>query len=183
MSILTLILTGCAKTDGGRDFSGDGDSTAEISAAQRAILEREQIGFDEYKEAWANYTRCTEDAGYRITEVALSPTDSRRYHGMIEPVPGQKQDTQRELACAPDELSYVEEEYMRQNPPFIDPVLLAEIFARLERAGISFTGNETKIADFFPNVSDENRISAITEIITDTTREMFPDAPFVSVGF
>ncbi|MFZ4842082.1 hypothetical protein ACL9RE_06350 [Mycetocola saprophilus] len=180
--LAALLLSGCSATEAPNTDSGRIDSGP--SAAQHALLTRDTIGFDEYKEAFANYSRCIEDAGYTMTPPVLNPTDGRRYLSRLDPTPGKRINTELENSCDPRELSSVEREYLRQNPPEIDPVLRAEIFGQLTQKNIAFTGNEKQIADFFPNKNeDQPRVKEVTAIIEQATRKLFPDLPYIRTGF
>lgn len=155
-----------------------------MSTAQRAILDRDDVGFDSYKEAWANYEVCLKRVGFAVEEPALNPTDSRRFLAMINPIPGEKGRDEDKYACSSRELNGVESAYLRDHPVVMDPVLRTEVFARLSQKRIPFTGTETKIGDFFPSgTEDMTRVNAILSIIEDSTWALFPDLPYVATGF
>ncbi|RLP75072.1 hypothetical protein D9V32_11675 [Mycetocola tolaasinivorans] len=168
-----LALTGCSVETEGPEGT---QSRVDISAAQQTILEREQIGFDEHKEAWANYALCLENGtGYRATDPVPDPISGRRYNWNLEVVPGATFDIDAMLECQRSELSSVDAAYISQNPQQMDPVLLKRMFAGLDRAGISYTGNEVRYGDFLPNLhEDQARVRAIDEILGEAMGELFP---------
>ncbi|MCS4275735.1 hypothetical protein M2390_000896 [Mycetocola sp. BIGb0189] len=181
-AVLIAGLTGCSSED---PEAQKYPSVA--SPAQRDILSREQIGFDEYKEAFANYVRCTEDAGYVVGEPILNPMDGRTYLAEQTLAPGQtdvEAVNEKAVDCNPGELGFVQEEYLKQNPPQIDAVLLETVRPRLDLAGISTTGTETRFGDFFVDAADDQaRFTAIQRVFSQAIDELFPGLPYVDYGY
>ncbi|MCS4275736.1 hypothetical protein M2390_000897 [Mycetocola sp. BIGb0189] len=180
---LALVLTGCTPTaehaDGRTTESG-------ISAAQQALLDRDTIGFDEYKEAWSNYAQClvNSDSGYRATNPTLDPISGRRYNWDLDVIPGAQFDNDAMQNCQVSELVHVDSEYVRQNPQRMDPALLNRVFAGLERAGVSYTGTETNYGDFFPNGNeDAARTAAVDAVLLDAARALYPEVTTWGYGY
>ncbi|RLP75073.1 hypothetical protein D9V32_11680 [Mycetocola tolaasinivorans] len=177
---LLASLTGCTAEESVTEKLPTG-----ISQAQREILARDQVGFDEYKEAWANYALCMEnDSGYRVSTPIPDPISGRKYAWEITMIPGAQVNNDADSECQRSELTEVEHEYIRQFPQRMDPVLLQQVFAELDRKGISYTGNEKNYADFFPDgAEDLTRAREIGAVVFDQATQMFPGVSYWGAGF
>lgn len=159
-------------------------ASAEMSAQQKELLAGDRIGPDEYQKAEASYSKCVRDTGATLSEQILNPLDNRRFLAIITPGPGGEDASTVDSKCQIQEISYVEVEYLKQNPPFIDPVLLQAIFHRLDQEKISYTGQEKSYGDFFPVGADTDaRHNEVDRIIQDTTMELYPNLPYVAMGY
>ena len=190
-----MVLTGCSPQNV-TNASGLSDDSTSIEHAlgqarekgyssQTVLLEDGSITVDDYKKAFENYFGCLHDLGFTPSDPVLNPIDGQILLTKVLPSPSAGDAaTELEASCRERHVGLVERVHQATSTPSIEPTLIRSTYNCLDRQRISYTGTETKLADFFPEgVSNMERVNSVSACVGDAARATHPNLPYVAIAF
>lgn len=160
-------------------------ATARNFEEEKTILKDGHISYEEYASSVEKANRCLTKNGYTLGKVMLDPVSGTQlYYGGTYAGPKGSYDDVAVSMCG-DRLSIIEVPYLASTPQKMDPTLLAAVGQCLDDRGVSHTGNETKLEDFFTAGENTDAIlaSPIVACVKEKAMALFPDLPGIGIGF
>jgi hypothetical protein len=190
-----LGLTGCAAQSGSP--SGERLTADQIRAAAKdfradgnvwlaELLEDGEVTADDYERAARRYEECMQELGYEVPKPAVNPTDSMTYIYDIRP--GSKSEatfSADQEGCLNPDLNFVEAAYLNTGVQRIDESLRIAAQACMAAQGYDIPDEANEIRAFSgdPATDQGAQRNAAATCLSDEALRMFPELPFVSVGY